>query len=192
MRRRWAVVGLAVLVLALGIAANVTEARLLPYGPTSVSASLGQDVQVSPFRLHVTGAQAATTVTDPGLFGDATTIDSDGVWVVVDLSYATVDTIRSPAAGGILVRDPSGRAYPVSNRSPATEWLAGADTWVGGQLAFEVAPDALAGLVLEFAPSSTLYGPMPNTYALIPLDLDGTLVDNVELVDAEPLAVGER
>lgn len=190
MRRGW-VIGLTVLAVALGIAVNVVDARLLPYGPRSVSASLGQDVQVRPFQLHVTGAQAASTVVDPGLFGDPTTIETDGVWVVVALSYATLDTARLPS-NGFTVRDPRGREYPVSNRSPATEWFAGADTWVGGQLAFEVAPDALEGLVLVFDPASDLYGPMPTTYALVPLDLDGTVVDSVELVDAAPLAAGDR
>lgn len=191
MRRRWLVAGLGTLVVLLGIIANLVDDRLLPYGPTSVSASLGEDVQVFPFRLHVTGAQAAETVVDPGLFGDATTIESDGIWVVVDLSYATADTVRSPF-GGFLVRDPSGREYPVSNRSPADEWLVGADTWVGGQLAFEVAPDALDGLVLVFDPSSETYGPMPTTYAVVLLDLDGTVLESIELADAEPLAAGDR
>lgn len=192
MRRRWAVLGLAALVVTLGVLANVVGTRLLPYGPTSVSASLGEDVQTYPFQVHVTGAQAARTVIDPGLFGDATTIDSDGIWVVVDLSYATADTVRIAGSGGIMVRDPRGREYPVSNRSPATAWLAGADTWVGGQLAFEVAPDALDGLVLVFDPHSELYGPMPMRYAVIPLELDGTVLDAVELVTAEPLAAGDR
>lgn len=192
MRRGLVVAAVTVVAVALGIGANLVEDRLKPYGPTGVDGTVGEDIDVFPYRVHVHDAQVATHVLDTGVF-EATTVDSDGVWVVVELSYATFDEVRSPFGSGMVVRDDRGREYPISARADASEWLAGADIWVRGQLAFEVAPDAVDSLSLVFDPTFALYGPLPTTYATIPLALDGVdVVESVELTDIEVLPVGER
>lgn len=193
MRRRLVVVLLAVLAVALGIATNVVDARLLPYGPTAVTGAVGEDVAAFPYRVHVSGAQAATSVIEPGVFEQQPPIATDGVWVVVTISYATQDKVRIPSGSGVVLRDGGGREFPVSARTSATAWLAGPDTWVRGDLAFEVAPDSLEDLTLVFDPGLQIYGPMPMAYARIPLGLDpGAVLDAVELAEPVELAVGER
>lgn len=193
MRRRVVVVLLALAAVALGLATNVADARLLPYGPVSVTGDIGEDVSAFPYTFHVIDAHAASAVVRTDLYEPGDPIESDGVWVVVTLSYATQDKVRTPSGSGLVLRDGDGREFPVSSRSPATPWLAGADIWVRGNLAFEVAPDSLGDLTLVLDPGLQIYGPMPMRYARIPLDLDpDDVATSIELIEPVQLAVGER
>jgi hypothetical protein len=193
MRRRWVVIGLAALAVVLGILTNLADARLLPYGPTSSTAAIGEDAGAYPFTVHVSDVQAAHTVVQCCLFETPPPTETDGVWVVVTLSYATADRPRSAGGTGLVLRSGDGREFPVSNRMGSGGWLAGPDIWVRGELVFEVAPDALADLTLVFDPGIQIYGPMPTQYARIPLDLDPDgVLEVIELSEQEILAAGER
>ena len=193
MRRRWLIVGLTIAAVVLGILTNAADARLLPYGPTANTGEIGEDIAAYPFTVYVTGAQAAHAVAECCRFEPQPPIRSDGVWVVVTLSYATADQPRTPTGAGLVLRADDGREFPVSPRSPASAWLAGPDIWVRGDLAFEVAPDALGDLTLVFDPGSQIYGPMPTEYARIPLDLElGDVADVIDLSAQEILPEGDR
>lgn len=193
MRRRLVVALLAVGAVLLGVVANVVDARLLPYGPTGATGEVGEDIGAFPYRVHVSDVRVAETILEPRLFEPGDPVASDGVWVVVTLSYATEDRLRVPSSGRIVLRAEDGREFPVSARSGLTTWLAGPDTWVRGDLAFEVAPDAVEHLTLVFDPGLQIYGPMPMPYARIPLDLaDVEVLDAAELAQPVELAVGER
>jgi len=193
MRRRWVIVGLAALAIVLGIATNVADARLLPYGPTSSTGVIGEDTGAYPFTVHVTQARAAHTLVECCRFETPPPTGTDGVWVVVTLSYATADRPRGATGTGLVLRSADGREFPVSDRMGSGGWLAGPDIWVRGDLAFEVAPDTLGDLTLVFDPGMQLYGPMPTQYARIPLDLDpGEVLDVIELSEEQILGAGER
>lgn len=191
--RAFAVGGLVVLATALGVVVNRVEASIGPFWPTAVSGTIGEDVEAYPFTVHVTEAAAARTVTATGMWDDGEPIGSDGVWVVVELSYATAEEIDI-AGSYVRVRDAQGREYPVSSRSDAMPWTAGPDVWVRGQLGFEVAPDSLDGLELIFDPQQHVYGPMPFRYAVIPLELDpDSLAETIPIADdVVVLGEGER
>lgn len=193
MRRRLVVAVLALAAVVLGIGTNVADARLLPYGRIGVSGSVGEDIAMFPYTIHVGEAQAADFVVEQTLSGTGEPIETDGVWVVVTLSYATQDEVRLPGSYRIVLRDGDGREFPVSPRSDGGPWQAGPDIWVRGTLAFEVAPDSLDDLTLVFDPEIQLYGPMPMRYAQVRLDLDpGSVVEVVELAEPVVLGVGER
>ncbi|WP_156251432.1 hypothetical protein [Pseudactinotalea terrae] len=193
MRRRWVIIALAVLAVVVGITSNLADARLLPYGPVAATGAMGEDVSAFPYTVHVNHAQAAASIVEAGRFEPPPPTTTDGVWVVVNLSYATEDEVRIPGSSALVLRAEDGRQFPVSNRSPARPWLAGADIWVRGDLAFEVAPDTLDGLMLVFDPELKIYGPMPMQYAQIPLDLDpDDVVEVLDLTETETLPVGKR
>lgn len=193
MRRRWIIAGLTVIAVVLGVLTNLADARLLPYGPTGNTGAIGEDVSAHPFTVHVSGAEAATSVVECCRFEPPPPTESDGVWVVVHLSYATTDKPRVPSGSRLVLRSGDGREFPVSNRTFSTTWLAGPNVWIRGDLAFEVAPDVLEDLTLVFDPGIQIYGPMPTQYARIPLDLDaGDVVDVLELAEQETLAAGDR
>jgi hypothetical protein len=193
-RMRPVVAALATFAVLVGIGTNVADSRLLPWGVRGVSGSIGEDVDVHPYQLHVNGVTVAETVvqTSP-ISGDVTEIDSDGIWVVVDMSYATVDTERAPGTTDLVLRDGQGREYRVSDRSDGKAWLVGPDIWLRGTLAFEVAPDSLTGLVMVFDPQGKLYGPMPVDYAVIPLEVDDVAIQpSAEIVAPQILDEGDR
>lgn len=193
MQRRLVVVLLALAAVALGIGTNVADARLLPYGSVGVTGSVVEDIAAFPYTIHVSEAQAASSVVEQTFSGPGEPIGSDGVWVVVTISYATQDEVRIPGGSGLVLRDGDGREFPVSLRSDGTAWQAGPDIWVRGTLAFEVALDSLDDLTLVFDPGIQIYGPMPMRYVQVPLDLDpGSIVEVVELVEPVTLGVDER
>lgn len=191
--RRLVVAAMAVVALGVGIGTNVADGRLEPFGARGGSGAIGEDVSAYPYTVHVTEAVVATSLVELDFEGQPTTIGSDGVWVVLTLSYATARQSASPSGSGVLLRAADGREYPVSRRSPESQWMAGPDIWVRGDLAFEVPADAVDGLELVFNPVSQIFGPMPVQYAVIPLDLDlDAIVPEVEVVRFELLDEGER
>src|SRR5690606_3000617 len=193
MRRRLVVALLAVGAVLLGVVVNVVDARLLPYGPTGATGEAGEDVGALPSLVHVSAVRVAETVREPRLDERGVPVAGGGLGVVVTLSYASEDRFRVPSRGRIVLRAGDGREFPVSARSGLTTWPAGPDTWVRGDLAFEVAPDAVEHLTLMFDPGLQIYGPMPMPYARIPLDLaDVEVLDAAELGPPVELAVGER
>ncbi len=194
MRMRLVVAALAAVAVIVGIGTNIADARLLPWGVRGLSGAIGEDIDVHPYQVHVNGVTVAETVvqTSP-ISGDVTEIDSVGIWVGVDRSYATVDTARTPGSSDVVLRDGQGREYAVSYRSDGQAWLAGPDIWLRGTLAFEVAPDSLTGLVLVFDPQGKLYGPMPVDYAVIPMEVDDVAIQpSTEIVAPQILDEGDR
>jgi hypothetical protein len=192
-RGRALLAGLVAVGVGVGALVNLADDRWSPAGPTSVAAPLGEDARVDQFRVHVTGASAARELaTTDRITDEVSTIETDGVWVVVELSYAGVDDARLPW-GGVL-RDARGREYPVSSRAGSDHqaWMAGTDLWVGGQLVFELPADALDGLSFRFWPESPETR-VPLGYGVTPLVLGpDDVAARVELVPPAPLPAGER
>lgn len=191
--RRLVVAAMAVVALGVGITTNVAESRLEPFGARGEAGAVGEDVSAYPYTVHVTDAVVAATLVELDWEGQPTTVGSDGVWVVVTLSYATARQSSLPSGSGVVLRASDGREYPVSRRSPESQWMAGPDIWVRGDLAFEVAADAVDGLELVFDPVTRIFGPMPVQYAVIPLGLGlDAIVPEVEVARFEVLDEGER
>ncbi|MBZ2198141.1 hypothetical protein [Occultella gossypii] len=185
----WAVtvVMLAVLVGA-GLGVNALEANAPPNGPIGVRMTLGRDSVVHPLQVNVSGARAYETILDE----DENPLETVGVWVLVDLSYATTDEPSLP--GDFVLVDERGRRYPITGRDFG-EWFASPDLWHRGTLAFEVPLDALGDLTFEAWPSGLGPGsdtPMP--YAVLALRVDPGTVEPGPGVVEEPelLPVGER
>lgn len=192
-RGRALLAGLVAVGVAVGALVNIADDRWSPAGPTSVAAPLGQDARVDQFRVHVTGASAASTLASTDRISEeVSTVETDGVWVVVELSYAGVDDARLPW-GGVL-RDSRGREFPVSSRAGSDHqaWMAGTDLWVAGQLVFELPEDALDGLSFRFWPEAPDQV-VPLGYGVTPLDIGpDDVAARIELAPPSPLDGGER
>ena len=107
------------------------------------------------------------------------------------MSYAALDEPRLALPPSFVLRDGQGREFPLSTRFRTTTWLVGADIWVRGELAFEVAPNALADLSLLFIPAFERYGPLPTQYLEVPLELDPTAVLDETDVEIYSTTLGE-
>lgn len=179
---------LTVVVVAAGVGVNQANERLPPYGETSVAMELGRDAVVPPFQILVHGARGAEHVQD--ITGEPLT--SSGVWVLVELSYATLD--RSGTPQEFELRDSSGRRFRSSERvAGANPWEAGADIWLRGEIVFEVPRDALGELTLVVWPQGRDQG-LPNRYGQLLLWVDPLAVEEELAVLAQPvlLDAGER
>ncbi|TDE91630.1 hypothetical protein EXU48_15930 [Occultella glacieicola] len=186
---RWVVtvVMLAVLVGA-GLGVNALAVQAPPNGPAGVRMSLGVDAVVHPLQLNVSGARAYETV----LSEDDVPLETVGVWVLVDLSYATTDRPRGP--GDFILVDERGRRYAITSRDFDT-WQASPDLWVRGTLVFEVPLDALGDLTLESWASGE--GPPSDTplpYGVLDLSVDPGAIEPGPAVISEPelLPAGQR
>jgi hypothetical protein len=191
-RRRvpgWAVTVIMLVVLVgAGLGVNALEAHAPPNGPISVRMTLGRDSVVHPLQVNVSGARAFESILDES----EDPLETVGVWVLVDLSYATTDEPGLP--GDFVLVDDRGRRYPTTGRA-FSEWFASPDLWHRGTLAFEVPLDALGDLTFEVWPSgqgTASDTPMP--YAVLELWVDPGAVEPGPAVLDEPelLPVGER
>lgn len=186
MRARWGLVVMAAAALALGGLANVVDGRYLASGwHTTVHGSEAEDVVAGTFQIHVHGAQAATHLDDGG-----EPVPSAGMYVAVDLSYATTDAWASPDE--IVLIDGDGRefSHPGGFGFTGSPWLAGPDIWFRGTLLFEVPEDVVDSLSLEFRgedPRAVL----PGTVTRIPLTVTIS-ADPVVVIRDTLLAGGER
>lgn len=173
-RRSWAVAGLLVLATAAGAGANAIDRDYLASGWQDVAdGSVGADLAVGEFQVQVHGAQAGPDLED----GEVVT--SPGMFLLVDLSYATTRAWDTPEE--VVLLDGQGREFtnPSGFGSTGQPWEAGPDIWLRGDLLFEVPADALDGLVLEIRPQRT--DPrLPSSALRIPLEAE---------VSTEPLSV---
>lgn len=183
---RWGLAVMALAALLAGGLANAADDALLPSGVvTTVRGSEGEDTVVGNLQVHVHGATASTQVDD--LDGPLT---SPGMFVAVDLAYATTDAWGSPEE--IVLTDAQGREYsdPSNLSVNSSPWLAGPDIWFRGTLLFEVPADAVDSLTLEIRPS-TVEAVLPSTVGRFPLTVT-TTADPLEITRDTLLAEGER
>ncbi|UFU03703.1 hypothetical protein LQF12_03595 [Ruania suaedae] len=176
-----------VLVLAAGVGVNALDERTSPSGSVSTPFSLGEDVEVGNYRVHVHGARAAQTLEDDGEL-----LTTAGRWVIVDLSYAAVRSPEYSASMGL--RDSQGRMYTVSNRSPVSGWPVAPDTWMRGEVAFEVASDSVGEMTLFVWPfRRSLSEDAPVGYATTRVTVeDVASEESAVLAEPELLEAGER
>lgn len=167
-RARWAVAGMVALALAAGAGANAIDAHYLATGwHTVVRGEEGADVVAANFQVHVHGATSS-----PHL-DDRASVTSPGVFVLVDLSYATTDAWSTPEE--VVLLDGGGREYtsPGGFSAAARPWLAGPDIWFRGALLFEVPADVIDDLTLVFRPERP-HTLLPGTTARIPLTVSAS------------------
>ncbi|SEE89627.1 hypothetical protein [Ruania alba] len=185
-RSRFSLVAGVVLVLAVGLAVNTITEHTRPSGSLATTFALGEDARVGDFQVHVHGAQAAAVLDD-----DGAAVETNGVWVILDLSMAS--TKLPNRLYGLGLRDSAGRTFTVSSRSPASLWQVAPDTWIRGEVAFEVPADALGDLTVFVWPylRSNIESD-PVGYGVTQVTV--TEVENQRVSLAEPtlLPAGER
>lgn len=186
-RTRLVTTGLLAVVLAAGVGANILEEEYIASGQQRVSMELGEDVEVAPFRVHIHDAWAATTLLD----SDEEPIETTGVWVFLELSYASIAKYEIP--DHLVLRDSHGRVYEHSRRAPYALWAAYPDLWQRGVAAIEVPEDALGEVRLEFRPAG-MNTRAPLRYGSIDLVIDPVEIETEPVVmeRAELLPGGER
>lgn len=186
MKRRWAVAGMAMIALAAGAGANAIDDHHLATGwHTVVRGEEGADVVAANYQVHVHGATSSPHVED------REPVTSPGVFVLVDLSYATTDSWGSPEEVVLVDRDGREFSSPREFSSSATQpWLAGPDIWYRGALLFEVPADVVDHLTLVFNPERP-HTLLPGTTARIPLTVEAS---STPLITEYPtvLAEGDR
>ncbi|WP_159620974.1 hypothetical protein [Ruania rhizosphaerae] len=186
MRPRLSLLLGVLLVLAAGVGVNALTDRTEPSGSVSTRFALGEDVRIGEFQVHVHDVRAAQTLDDDGV-----PLQTSGIWVIVDYSAATT---REPAYSPNLgLRDSEGRTYSISSRSPVSDWRVAPDTWTRGEVAFEVAADALGDLTLYvWAYPRTVAEDVPVGYGVTTISLEEISADRVILDEPELLGEGER
>lgn len=191
---RWRAAAMILAVALAGVGVNALNDQLPPSGALSVTMELGEDADVYPYRFHVHGARAAAAVRDT--YDERH--DSDGVWVVIDLSYAAMYRQESPSLFGL--RDAQGRMYQLSERFSQTPWSVGPDLWMRGELAFEVPRESLGELTFFVWPtgrSSEVTLPdsdaadLPLPYGELALYVDPLQVADEHVMPAEPVLLDE-
>ncbi|WP_420114202.1 hypothetical protein [Pseudactinotalea sp.] len=185
MKRRWVVAGMAVIALAAGAGANAIDNHHLATGwHTVVRGDEGVDVVAANYQVHVHGATASPHVED------REPVTSPGIFVLVDLSYATTDAWGTPEE--VMLMDADGREFtsPGGFSSAGRPWLAGPDIWYRGGLLFEVPADAVDDLTLVFNPERP-HTLLPGTTARIPLTVTPSSTP-LMVEDRTVLAEGDR
>lgn len=170
--RRWPVVAMIGLALAIGAGANAVEQNHLASGWHTVArGDEGGDLTVGNLQVHVHGAVASPVLDDDE------PVTSPGSFVLVDVSYATTDSWFLPESPVLI--DGDGREYtePSGFGSAGGVWMAGPDIWYRGGLLFEVPTDVVDDLSIEFRPERT-QALLPSTVLRVPLTVS---------LSAEPL-----
>lgn len=174
-------------VVAAGVGVNHLDQHYQPAAPHRIEIELGEDAEVAPFQVHVHGARAVRTVTD--IHGE--TVSTTGVWVVVDLSYATLTESKVPQQ--VMLRDSHGRVYQHSQRASRGLWMGYPDLWFRGAVAIEVPEDALGQVTVEFWPDS-IYVQAPLRYGSVDVFLNPDELSSEPFImdRSELLPGGER
>lgn len=182
---RWAVAGMVAVAVAVGAGANAVDDNFLASGwHTMVRGDPGADLEVGNYQVHVHGAAASPHLDDDG------PVTSPGLFVIVDLAYATTDSWHSPQEIVLVGGDGSEFTQPSGFGSAGQPWLAGPDVWFRGDLLFEVPADAVDDLALEIRPESPI-AQLPATILRVPLAVS-TESTPLTLEHPEVLAEGER
>ncbi|UFU07060.1 hypothetical protein [Ruania halotolerans] len=186
MRRRLTLLAGVVLVLALGLGVNTVTEHTSPSGSVATAFGLGEDARFGTFQVHVHGARAAAA-----LDHDGEEVVTAGVWVILDMSFAT--THEPDRVHDVGVRDSSGRTFTTSSRSPGNGWGAAPDTWVRGELAFEVPADALGEFTVFVWPTlrSDVEG-APIGYGVTRVHVTEVESEPATLAEPVVLPAGER
>lgn len=183
--RRWPVIAMIVLALAIGAGANAIEQQHLASGWHTVArGEPGRDLTVGNLQVHVHGAVASSTIDDDE------PLTSPGTFVLVDLSYATTDSWFLPESP-VLV-DGEGREYtePSGFSSAGGAWMAGPDVWYRGGLLFEVPTDVVDDLSIELRPENS-QALLPSTVLRVPLTVSPS-TEPLVLEYPTVLAEGDR
>lgn len=186
----WVAAAMLAVLLAVGVVVDSATAENNPHPGAAVSFAVGEDVTLPNFRVHVNGARVAETILD----GEQQ-LETAGVWLLVDLSYANVR--RPDLLNDLGVRDHQGRTYSVTDRHSRGTWVAAPDTWFRGEVVFEVPASALAEgevelLVWPSGRSQAETVPMRYGSTRLPVDPAAVATEPVEVAAVELLPAGQR
>ncbi|WP_147915802.1 hypothetical protein [Ruania zhangjianzhongii] len=189
-RGAWLTAAVLVVLLAIGVVVDDLAEEDNPHTGHAVSFAIGEDVTLRNFQVHVHEAQLAEE-----LVGDETVLVTEGMWVVLDLSYATVNDPEVLSDLGI--RDSQGRTYSLSSRYISSTWEASPDTWFRGEVVFEVARDSadsgeLTLFVWPDGRSNAETYPMSYGVAELPVDPAAIATDPIQVAESEIVPAGER
>ncbi|MGC0272063.1 hypothetical protein ACO0LV_03580 [Pseudactinotalea sp. Z1739] len=178
---------LAIAVVAAGMGVNEWQEGRAATAQIPTTVEFGEDSRVHPVTVHLHGARPVGALAGSG----GETLDTAGLWVVLDLSYATDE--RETFVSSMLLVDDQGRQFEVSGRTPTGLWLAEPGLWQRGEIAFEVPTDALGEMTLEiYIESRWLQAPVRFGRAQVYLDPGDVEPGPVELARAELLPGGRR
>lgn len=186
----WLTAAVVVVLLAVGVIVNNTTADDNPHPGAAVSFSVGEDVTLQNFHVHINSARLAEVLLD-----DEKRLETSGLWLIVDLSYANLR--RPEILSELGVRDSQGRTYTVSDRYTWGTWMAAPDLWFRGEVVFEVPASAVADGEVELLvwPSGRAQAesvPMPYGTTRLSVDATDITTRTVEVARSELLPAGER
>lgn len=189
-RGAWLTAAVLVVLLAVGVVVDDITEENNPHPGNGVSFASGEDVTLRNFQVHVHEARLGTELVE-----DDTVLVTEGMWVVLELSYATVD--EPEVLGELGLRDSQGRTYSLSSRHSAGPWEASPDTWIRGEVVFEVARDSadsgeLTLFVWPDGRSNAETYPMSYGVAELEVVPEAMATKPIEVAESELLPAGER
>ena len=189
-RGAWLTAAVLVVLLAVGVMVDDITEENNPHPGHGVTFAIGEDVTLRNFQVHVHDARLGTELVE-----DDTVLVTEGMWVVLELSYATVD--EPETLGDLGLRDSEGRTYTLSTRHSADPWEASPDTWIRGEVVFEVARDSADSgeLTLFVWPDGRSNAETyPMSYGVTQLELypEAAATEPIEVAESELLPAGER
>lgn len=152
------------MVIVAGIGVNALNERPAQ-GQIPVSMHLKQDSPVPPVMVHIHQVRPVQHLADPS--GEI--IPTNGVWVVVDLSYAS--RARATFVQSLGLIDAHGNFFENSSRTSASLWRAEQDLWNRGEVAFEVPREALGQMQLRLYVTSR-HAVVPVRYGRMDITVD--------------------
>lgn len=189
-RGAWLTAAVLVVLLAIGVAVDDLTEEKNPHPGYAVDFAIGEDVTLQNFQVHIHDVRLSTELAE-----DETVLVTEGLWLVLELSYATVD--EPDSLNDLGIRDSEGRTYSLSSRHSASPWQASPDTWLRGELVFEVARDSVDSgeLTLFVWPNGRDNAESyPMAYGVTELEVDPVAVatEPITVAEVEFLPAGER
>ena len=189
-RGAWLTAAVLVVLLAIGVVVDDITEENNPHPGHAVSFAIGEDVTLRNFQVHVHQARLGTE-----LIEGENVLVTEGMWVVLELSYATV--YEPEVLGELGLRDSQGRTYSLSSRHSTGTWEASPDTWFRGEVVFEVARDSadsgeLTLFVWPDGRSNAETYPMSYGVAELEVFPEAMATEPIEVAESELLPAGER
>jgi hypothetical protein len=180
---------LVAVLVAAGFVSHTAPTAAFWQSPIPVTGALGDEVTGRNIQATVTEVRAADSVTaSTGWVGETT-----GVWVVIDVSVATVVTDYGTLLGTAQLRI-GDRVYSASGR-PGLGTLADQPLYTGlpstGPLMFEVPRDILSSPEAEVAEVQLAIDSDPRVDSMIVVSVDLTRLDIEASIETDEPVWGE-
>ncbi|OJX97372.1 MAG: hypothetical protein BGO96_05445 [Micrococcales bacterium 73-15] len=132
------------------------DQRPADHGTRPVHGGIGDVLEVGGVLVAVDSVRQVDAVVEPSRWGDPTTYDTAGSWLVVRLAYQGA---TGPARfGTIQWRDDQGRTFAVDTRIGAGDDEAQPGQWLVSDVVIEVAPGTMGAGEVLVSPRSPVQG----------------------------------